>query len=791
MIHEHGLADYYRVRSESRSSPLPAQASSREYHSYDAASFLEQHSILLASGARQADLRLEGIHCAACLWLVERLPQFVRGVSSARLSLRESVVRLIWDPNQVTQGEIARTLDRLGYPSHPASKMSASDVRHRDERRQMVRMGVAGACAGNAMLVAVALYAGEFQGMETEYANLFRVLSAVIAVVSLSWPGSVFFRGAWVALRTRTANLDLPIALALGAGGIAGLWNVVRGAGAIYFDSLCVLVFLLLVGRWFQSRQQRRAVEAVDLLQKITPAVCRVVRGQSVHESPIELLVEGDEVEVLSGGVIPADGEVRDGRSTLNRSLLTGESHAVAVEPGDCVFAGTQNIGSTIRLVVATTGEDTRAGRLMRLVESGVRAKPPLVEWTDRAAGWFVLAVVGIAIATFIGWAAMANMELAVTHTIALLIVACPCALGLATPLTLAAAVGLAAQRNILIKNAAVFEKMAAGGRILLDKTGTLTQGRPAVTNWEGPRWLMPVVAQIESHSSHPVANALVEAGSQQPYPENLPSPRAIEERGDGGMRAELEGRRVLIGSPAFLQSNGLTFSPEVADSIAQQEVAGQTVIGVAVGDELEVVVWLGDRLRDDSAQAVAMLQQRNWQPSILSGDAEGVVQFVAKQVGIAAGDAFAQVSPEEKLAHATSKPRQVSGEAASAGETLFRRQGHHWTAMVGDGVNDAAALAAADIGIAVDGGAEAALMAADVYLASPGLGPLVELVDLSQRTIRVVRQNLVIAASYNALAVSLAAIGWVTPLLAAVLMPLSSATVLASAMRVTYWREK
>jgi len=636
------------------------------------------------------------------------------------------------------------------------------------------------------MLVAVALYAGDFQGMESQYANLFRGLSAAIAMVSLGWPGSVFFRGAWVALQTRTANLDLPIALALGAGGVAGLWNVLQGSGAIYFDSLCVLVFLLLVGRWFQSRQQRRAVEAVDLLQKLTPSVCRVVRDGDSFEIPIGLLVAGDEVEVLSGGIIPADGEVLSGHSTLNRSLLTGESHAVPVEPGDMAFAGTQNIGSTLRLRVDATGEETRAGRLMQLVETGVLAKPPLVQWTDRAAGWFVIAVVAIATATFTVWALIANVEVAITHTIALLIVACPCALGLATPLSLAAAVGLAAQRNILIKNAAVFELMAGGGTILLDKTGTLTLGRPTVIDWLGPEWLRPVVARIESHSSHPIARALVEAGVQTDYPLNVPSPTHIEERNDGGMCAVLGNRRVLIGSPAFLLNNGIQIAPDRAEYIAQQESVGRTVVGVAVDEILEGVVQLGDKIRDDSIQAVAMLKQRQWRPSILSGDAAGVVQYVANQVGIPAEEAFAQVSPEGKLARASSKPH-AEGKTWSP----FKQQGSYSTAMVGDGVNDAAALAAADIGIAVDGGAEAALMAADVYLASPGLRPIVELVDLSRRTVRIVKQNLVIAASYNALAVTLAASGWVTPLLAAILMPLSSATVLASAMRVTYRSKK
>ncbi|QDU55752.1 heavy metal translocating P-type ATPase [Aeoliella mucimassa] len=772
MLHEHGLDEFYHVRSVVDAPKQAVRSTTQKYEAYDDPAFLAKNGRPLAGGYLSIDLRLEGVHCAACMWLVERLPKLIAGLASAKLQMRDAVVRLTWDPAETKLSTIATALDRLGYPAHPARDTTASDIHRRSEHAQLIRLGVAGACAGNTMLLAIALYAGQFAGIEDEFKNLFRYVSALIGALALVWPGSVFFRGAISSLRARSATLDVPIALALAAGGLAGVVNAIRGTGEIYFDSLSVLVFLLLVGRWFQARQQRWADEAVGLLNSFTPSTCRVVREDLVIEITTDSLVTGDIVEVLSGGVLPADGVLVEGQSSLNRSLLTGESRPEPVVVGDDVFAGTQNIGSPIRLRVESIGEATRVGQLMDMVAEGVREKPPIIQFTDRAAGWFVTIVVSVATLTFIVWAATATLAEAVEHTIALLIVACPCALGLATPLTLAVAIGLAAKRHILIKNAGVFEILAGGGRMLLDKTGTVTRGRPTLIEWSGAEWLAPIVAHAESHSTHPIATAFVEAFGSQPIEDRQLVPRDIEEQHGGGLRGMTGGDRLLVGSPRFLAAEGVTIDAAQADRIASQEQAGRTMIGVAVAGELLATAALGDRLHDDSVEAFQQLESLGWHPSILSGDATGVVASVAEQLSIPSDKALGGVTPEQKLALVTAERSEP-------------------TVMIGDGVNDSAALAAADVGIAVEGGAEASLAAADVYIAAPGLSPVVDLVRLARRTRRTVRQNLVLALAYNTLAVSLAAAGWITPLVAAILMPISSATVLASAMSITLGGER
>ncbi|MEE9403452.1 MAG: heavy metal translocating P-type ATPase [Algisphaera sp.] len=795
-----GLDNYYRLRDAVNAKPTRGAATQQRYAAFDADAFTTIHVRVLdrtdrtdgtGSATHTTDFRLEGVHCAACVWLVERLPRVVNGVIEARLSLRETTVRVTWNPATVALSKIAESLDRLGYPPHPAQGADRTHLRQKSERAQLLRIGVAGLCAGNSMITALALYAGEGLGSTTVDASMdsgiqfmLRLISAGLGLLSLAWPGSVFFRGALASLRTRTPTLDLPIALALGVGGAAGLAHVILGRGEIYFDSLTVLVFLLLVGRFIQSRQQRFADDAVGLMAALTPAACRVQRADQWIETPIEALTPGDRVQVRPGELFPADGNVDQGHSTMDRALLTGESVAVPVAPGDGVFAGAQNLASPLEITVTAAANDTRIAELVRLVDQGIREKPPLVLFADRVAGWFVVVVTLAAAATFATWFFRTGLEPAIENAVALLIVACPCALGLATPLALAVAIARAGQRNILIKNGAAVEVLAKSGHLLLDKTGTLTHGRAQLAAWHGPDHLKPLVAAAEAHSTHPIARALVNALSkgqaENQNDTNLLTHTQIsniQERGDGGLTATHANQTLHIGSPNYLRRHGVHINDTWQATLTQHLDAGQTVVAIALSkqenqanSELQAIAALGDTLRQDIASAVAQLQTLGWQTQILSGDAQPVVDAVAQQTGIsqARGDA----TPEDKL--------QAVQKLTAASQKHTRPRP---VIMVGDGVNDAAALAAADIGIAVHGGAQAALAAADLYIARPGLQPLVELITLCKASVHAARRSLIISLVYNAIALALAATGHITPLVAAILMPLSSAIVLASAL--------
>ncbi|QDU91030.1 Copper-exporting P-type ATPase A [Pirellulimonas nuda] len=767
-----GLEDYYAMRDRFAQQRHAASGARRRYAAYDSEAFLAKHAVQTPNGLRAIELRLEGVHCAACVWLVERLPRVVPGVVEARLTLGASRARVVWDPQQANLSTIAAALDHLGYAPHPARDASARAVRNAAERRRLVNLAIAGALAGNNMLIAVALYAGVFEGIEPQFVRLFRWLSLAIGWLSLVWPGAVFFRGAWAGWRVRAANLDQPIALALGVGALAGTANVLLDRGEVYFDSLSTLVFLLLVGRFLQARQQRWAEEAVGLLTSMTPDTCRVVRDGLVLDESVEALTPGDAVEVRPGELFPADGRVLSGASAVDQSLLTGETLPTPVAAGDGVCAGAQNIAATLRVRVGAVGEATRVAGLVRMVEAGLAAKPPIVEFADRVAGWFVAAVAVLATLNFICWWGAAGLAPAIDTSVALLIVACPCALGLATPLTMAVAIARGSKQGMLIKSAAVLQRLAgvrpaSPGVLLLDKTGTLTRGDLRLEAYSGDAALRRWVAALEAESNHPIAVALQRAFGPVD-PANVQAIQDRTERHGFGVSGLAPVGTLLVGSPRYASELGVRMAPEIEAAIELGQERGHTVVVIAVEGAAAGVVWLSDRLHEEAAAGVAWLVDAGWQAQIISGDAQGPVRQAARCMGLPPSAAHGEVSPEEKLA-------RVRAAAAGPGAPAVM--------MVGDGVNDAAALAAADIGVAVHGGAEASLAAADVYLTEPGVGALVELVQIGRQTMRVARRNLAISLCYNALAVTLAAAGLITPLVAALLMPASSATVLASAV--------
>ncbi len=769
VIHRLGLTSYYRLKERQAADRQPARTTGAGYTAFDHQAFIKRCCEDRPGGLRCTDFYLEGVHCAACLWLVEKLPSVVPGVIEARLTMHKSRVHLTWDPAVVELSQIASALDSLGYPPHPARDVAASAIVTSENRRELIRIGVAGAAVGNAMILAICLYAGYFTGIERQYETLFRWVGMGIALIALAWPGAVFFRGAWSAIRTRTPHMDLPIALGLTAGGVAGTVNTVLGAGEVYFDTLAVLVFLLLVGRAIQRRQQRRSADAVEQLFRLTPVSARRVDGQAITEVPIEALQVGDTVELRAGESAPVDGQISLGESKLDQSLLTGESRPVGVTVGDAVHAASINLASTLHVRVEATGERTRVGALMRLVEESTRNKAPIVQAADRLAGWFVAVVLTLAIATFAVWLWLDPAH-AVDHAVALLIVACPCALGLATPLTLAVAVGQAARRGILIKGGAALERMARRGTILLDKTGTVTLGMTTLARWHGDESIKPHVAAIEAQSSHRIARAFAESLGTE---DDTCRASEVSQTHDGGITGKVDGKALAIGSTDFIRGCVSAIPPWADDLISQITHDWLTPVLIACDGEVRAVAGLGDTVRPDARQAIDNLRRLGWRIGMVSGDHQEVVGHVADTLGLDPADTHGGVMPEKKVDLVRSYTQQ--------GPTVF----------VGDGVNDAAALAGATVGIAVHGGAEASLAAADIYLSRPGLASITELSRASGRVIRSIRRGLVVSLTYNALGVALAAAGVISPLIAAVLMPISSLTVLSLAVSTRAFADK
>jgi Cu2+-exporting ATPase len=781
VIHGCGLDRCYALRDSATS---PVRTSGRAYAEFDDPAFEALYVRTLAGDRplKTTELMLQGLHCAACVWLVERVPSIVEGVAEARLDYRRATLRVTWDPLRVALSAIARALAALGYAPHPARGLSARELRRLDDRAWMARIGVAGACASNVMLLAAALYSGLLDAMDPSHARLLRWVSMGLSVLAMAWPGMVFLRGAWSAIRARRLSLDVPIAAGLWAGLAWGVVNTVRDTGEVYFDSIAVLVFALLVGRFIQQRQQRRALDSVELLFALTPSSARLVTERGVREAPVEALKVGDMVEVRPGDCVAVDGTIVQGATRIDAALLTGESRASVATLGQGVHAGTVNLDAPIRVRVEATGEATRVGKLMRLVEEGTRARAPIVQLTDRMAGWFIAAILVLGVATIALWWPI-DPARGVERAVALLVVTCPCGLGLATPLVMTMALGRAARAGMLIKSAEAIERLAKPGAIHLDKTGTVTFGRTRVVRWWGDPGVRALAVVLAESSGHHAARAIAQWGSEQKARAGAtdvmegsgaigaPSVACVAERGGLGLEGLVGGSRVRMGSESFVRPRALR------DACAACAEEGLTPVVIEVDGIASAVAGLGDEIRPDARGAVRDLRERGWRVAMLSGDCPSIVARVCEAIAI--DDGRGGLTPERKV-EAVRDALRDRGTLSNAGTG----RGAGPVVMVGDGVNDAPALATADVGIAVRGGAEASMAAADVYLSRPGLAPVVELLDGSRRAMRAVRRTILTSVAYNIVAAALCLMGLINPLLAAIIMPMSSLTVLAMAMR-------
>ncbi|MEO1230643.1 MAG: heavy metal translocating P-type ATPase [Myxococcota bacterium] len=763
VIHASGFDAYYRLREEAPGTAI--EGLDQSFEELDDPGFIERDTQALPDGVRQVELHLEGVHCSACLWLIETSLARLEGVGEARLDFGRGRLRLTWAPERVPLSKVARHLARLGYRPHPSRL--GGQARQRETRDLVVRIGVAGAVAGNVMLMAFALYGGWLSGMADEHRQLFRTLSALAslpAVLYSAWP---FYRSAWAGLRAGVLHMDLPISIGILAGFAGGLVNVILGEGEIYFDSVTTLIFLLLVGRLLQTHQQRRATESSELIYALTPSSATRIEAEGDHKVPLHAIKAGDHLRIAPGEVIPVDGFIKSGQSAVDLSLLTGESHPVPVKRDDEVWGGTTNLEAELEMLARFDVRSSRVGKIADMVETAVASKAPVVQLADRVAGGFVGTVLGLALLTFVLWSWI-EPGAAVDRAVALLIVSCPCALGLATPLALTAAIGKAARRGILVRSGSALEALGRmrRGRVFFDKTGTLTHGRMAVVRFEGPDWVGPLVSAAERESTHPVGRALRRAWNEDAADVIL---ETVETVPGGGLVARVEGRDLVIGSPKWVASRVGDVPASLRRDGERAADEGLTPVWIAVDGRVRAFAGLADEIREGALESVRALEARGLEVAILSGDHPAVVDAVGGRLGLDLDRCHGGLTPEDKLAFVEA--------AAWEGPVI----------MVGDGVNDAAALARATVGVAVHGGAETCFQAADVFLRRAGVEPLVDLVDGARRTYRTLFENVLFSLTYNAGGAALAMLGALNPLIAAILMPISSLVVVTRSFRYPF----
>ncbi|WP_075575247.1 heavy metal translocating P-type ATPase [Lysobacter antibioticus] len=756
-----------------------------EIASAGAVSVIEIERAVAAAGysvtGDETELALRGMTCGSCVSRLEKALRAVPGVLSATVNLATERAR-VRHFGGLDPAVLIVAVERAGYAAAlPGGEAAAGDVGPATQAaagddavaaRSPLSRETLHLCLAAALTLPLVL--PMFGLLFGQHWMLPGWLQLALATPVQFWLGARFYRAGWHALRAGSGNMDLLVALGTSAGYGLSLYHLWRGdSQALYFETSAVIVTLILLGKWLEARAKRQTTAAIRALQALRPARARVLRDGVERELPIAQLQVGDLVVVLPGERIAADGRIREGRSHVDESLITGESLPVPRHEGERVTGGA--INGEGRLIVETlaVGAETALARIIRLVEDAQAKKAPIQRLVDRVSAVFVPVVIALALITLLAWGlGTGDWNQAILNAVAVLVIACPCALGLATPTAIMAGTGVAARAGLLIKDAEALEIAHRIDTVAFDKTGTLTEGRPVLAEWiavDGDRdALLAQAAALQRGSEHPLARATLDRADGLRLPEATQL-RAMPGR---GLRGRIGGRDLLLGSGRMLAEAGVA-ADALADAAQRLADNGHSVSWLAADDahgrQLLGVLGFRDAPRPQARAAIQRLHALGLRTAMISGDHLGAAQAIARDLGI--DEVRAEVLPEQKA------------EAVAQ----LRRDGA--VAMVGDGVNDAPALAAADVGIAMGSGTDVAMQAAGITLmrAEPGL--VADAIDISRRTTRKIRQNLFWAFGYNVVGIALAAFGWLDPIVAAAAMAFSSVSVLGNTLLLRRWR--
>ena len=699
----------------------------------------------IAPGASQSLFAVEGMRCAACIARIEQGLPKVGGIESARVNLGARRVRVDHVPG-LSDEAVVEAFASLGFAAHPfAGQALATPGRNAESRELMLALAVAGFAAMNIMLLSVSIWSGA----TGDTRQLFHWVSALIAIPAVAYSGRPFFRSALRALRNRRTNMDVPISIGVLLTVAMSLYETATGGPHAYFDGAVMLLFFLLGGRFLDSLMRARAEDSVAALLRRVPGEATVVIDGRHHRRPVEALMPGDRLFVAAGERIAADGEVALGSSELDQSLVTGESLPIAVGPGSAVIAGTINIANPVEVTATAVGEATGIAAIARLMEAAGQSRSTMVGIADRAARLYAPAVHSLAALSFIGWwLSGAGVHQALLIAVAVLIITCPCALGLAVPIAQVVAAGSLMRGGILLRTGSALERMAGIDRALLDKTGTATLGRLEASNLPQGAGERSILAALARASRHPLARAVTSALSDV---DSATLTDVAEEPGLG-VRGFHKRREWRFGRPDWVGGTSLGSSTQAGFG--------------SIGSRVRSIVF-ADTLRPDAAEAMAELRRESVEPLLVSGDRAEVVVAIAAAMRIPAAG---EVTPAGKNA-------LVAAEQAAG----------HGVLMVGDGLNDGPAMKCANVAMAPAAASDVGQMSADFIFFGDSLLAVPVALRASRRTMRVVKQNFALAIGYNALAVPLAIAGLITPLIAALAMSGSSIIVVANSLRLQW----
>ena len=756
-----GLQRFYRQRT------APAPRPDSGAHSvggavYDHPDLQKRYVRTVGGGDKEAIVLLQGTTCAACVWLIEQFVGQLPGVRSVDMNYTTRQARIRWSGARVRLGGILSQIESLGYRAIPTSPGVERALLDTERKRMLRRMGVAGALGMQVMVLAVALYTGEWWGIEPHFEKFFKSISLLLTLPVVGYAGQPFFAGAWRDLRLRRLGMDVPISLGLAAALAASVWATVS-TGAVYFDSVVMFVFFLLVARYVELMARVRASDAMQAGDALIPArATRLEQGGSRgSEVPVVTLKPGDTILVRPGAVVPADGDVIKGESIVDESLLTGESCPVPRGPGAPVVGGSINLEQPLTVRITATGEDTVVSGIRRLLNEAQFTKPMMIRQVDRVARWFVAGVLLVAAAVAVGWWVV-DPGRALPATIAVLIVSCPCALALATPAVTVAAVGAALKRGVLVVNSRALETLTRSTRYFFDKTGTLTHGQFELAAVRPFAELsaddcLRIGAALEQYAQHPVSAAFARCMRDDLPP--VDGPQVVTGRGITG---SINGRWYAIGKREYV-SECMGGPVSMLDTESRP---GESTVFLTRETQVVAAFTSQDRIREHAGDVLNTIRKQGNAIEMLTGDRRAVAEQVGRELGIA--EIRADLAPRDKL--------EVVRAANRDGDV---------TVMVGDGVNDAPVIGGAHVSIALGNHVDLTTTAADIVILNRDVSGIEYLLALSRRVVRIVRQNFAWAIAYNMIAIPAAALSLVPPWLAAIGMSASSVVVVLNALRV------
>ncbi len=752
-------------------------------------------------------LKLRGMGCAACASNIEQAIKAVPGVVECNVNFGAEQASVRYNSKKTQLESIQQAITDAGYGADPLQEIGTNEdeteqATRRAQQQVLMRKLIVGG------VISIVLLVGGLPMMTGFHIPLIPMwlhnswLQLILTTPVQFWCGQSFYRGAWKSLKRRGADMNTLIALGTSAAYFYSVFATVfprffssQGLEpVVYYETAAIVITLILLGRFFESRARGQTSEAIRKLIGLQAKTARIIRKGQEVDVPIQDVQVGDVVLVRPGEKIPVDGAVLEGSSTVDEAMVTGESLPVKKQPGDEVIGATINKTGSFKFRALRVGKDTVLAQIVQLVQQAQGAKAPIQRLADRVTGWFVPAVIAIAIATFVIWFNLTgNLTLAMITTVGVLIIACPCALGLATPTSVMVGTGIGAQNGILIKGADSLEIAHKIQTIVLDKTGTLTQGKPVVTDYVTVRGtayrneinLLRLAAAVERNSEHPLAEAVVQYAKAQGVDFPLPEAKDFEAVAGAGVQGIVNDRLVQIGTSRWMKQLGI--STEGLQIYKDKwEAEGKTTALIAVDGKLEGVVGIADALKPSSVEAVRALKRMGLEVVMLTGDNRQTAEAIASEVGIKR--VFAEVRPDQKAAIIQSLQAENRGRKVPNPKSIV--------AMVGDGINDAPALAQADVGIAIGTGTDVAIAASDITLISGDLTGIVTAIQLSRATINNIRQNLFFAFIYNVAGIPLAAgvlfpfTGWLlNPIIAGGAMAFSSVSVVTNALRLRNFR--